>query len=95
MPNKIRKVYSTFSESEQAIKNRIFYWKHVKDMQEAHDVKVKSVTFRNKILKGIARTNYQNEYDRLRGILAHTVIPQQTKDNINARIKQLEGFQIS
>jgi len=91
---KIRKNKSTYSELEQAVKNRINYWKRIKDLQEAHETKVKNILFRNNILRAQERANYQNEYDRLRSEIAFTVVPQQSINNIKDRIKQLEKLQI-
>ena len=91
---KIRKIRSSYSELEQAVKNRINYWKRIKDLQEAHETKVKNILFRNNILRAQERANYQNEYDRLRSEIAHTVVPQQSINNIKDRMKQLEKLQI-
>ena len=38
---------------------------------------------------------YQNEYDRIKGIIAHTVVPEQTKQVIQKRMKQIEKFELA
>ena len=35
-------------------------------------------------------TNYQNEDERLRGVIAHTVVPEQTRQRLIARVGQLQ-----
>ncbi len=74
---------------EDTMINRIHYWKRVKHMMEMHDIKEKSIHFRKKLLDDRARTNYQNEYDQIRGALAHTVIPAHTKATIERRQAEL------
>ena len=78
------------SHREDAIINRIHYWNRVKHMMEMHELKHKSIHFRKKLLEDRAKVNYQNEYDRIRGTLAHSVVPIQTKRNIENRMKDLE-----
>ena len=90
--NAIRKKHSTYSETEQAVKNRLRYWKLVKEKQDAHEAKVKSVVFRHNLLTTQKKINYQNEYDRLRGELAHTVVPEQSKEVIRKRLRELFMF---
>ena len=78
------------SHREDAMRNRIHYWRRVKHMMEMHELKNKSIHFRKQLLEDRAKVNYQNEYDRIRGTLAHTVVPIQTKRNIENRMKDLE-----
>ena len=68
------------------------YWKRVKNQLEAHELKAKSINFRNNLIQGQKTLNYKLEYDRLRGVLAHTVLNQQTKDNVEARTAKLKSF---
>lgn len=90
---RIRSSKSTYNEAEQAIKNNIHYWKHVKDKQIALESKSKSATFRRNLLESQKRINYQNEYDRLRAELAQTILPQ-SKRVIEARLEQLKNFNL-
>lgn len=78
------------SHREDAIINRIHYWNRVKHMMEMHEIKQKSIHFRKQLLENRAKVNYQNEYDRIRGTLAHSVVPIQTKRNIQNRMNDLE-----
>ena len=77
------------TQLEHAIKNRPRYFKQIKDMLEAHELKAKSIHFRTKLLQDRRKASYQNEYDRLRGAAAHTVVSEQTKAVIENRQAQL------
>ena len=77
------------------VRNSPHYFKMVKEMMERHELKAKSINFRMKLLQDRRKSMYQNEYDRIRGILAHTVVPQQTKDVIQRRMKQIEKFELA
>ena len=70
------------TQLEQAIKNRPRYFKRIKDMLEAHELKAKSVHFRTKLLQDRRKASYQNECDRLRGAVSNTVVSEQTVLNI-------------
>ena len=77
------------------VRNSPHYFKMVKDMMERHELKAKSLEFRTKLLKDRRKAMYQNEYDRIKGIIAHTVVPQQTKEIIQKRMKQIEKFELT
>ena len=79
---------------EDAIKNRIQYFKRVEEMMDGHESMQKSITFRKQILDKRAQANHQNEYEKLRGILAHTVVPQQTTNTVKTRLANLEKLGI-
>ena len=36
-----------------------------------------------------------HEHDRLRGLLAHTAVPQQTKRTIEERFRQIQKFELA
>ena len=75
---------------ESAILNRIHYWKRVKHMMELHETKEKSIHLRKKMLQAQIKTNYQNEFDRLRGALAHSVLSEQSMQTLKNRVDALE-----
>ena len=79
---------------EDAIKNRIQYFKRVEEMMDGHESMQKSITFRKQLLDKRAQANHQNEYEKLRGILAHTVVPQQTTNTVKTRLANLEKLGI-
>ena len=84
--------YQSFVDS---YKNRPNYYKTAKYKLDMHNTRQKSILFRNQLLKDRKKSNYQNEYDRIRGIIAHTVIPEETKDRLEKRLKEIEGFKLS
>jgi hypothetical protein len=84
--------YQSFIDS---YRNRPNYYRTAKYKLEIQDTKRKSIAFRNNILKNREKANYQNEYDRLRGIIAHTVVPMETKERIEQRLKDIEKFTIA
>ena len=82
------------SHREDAIRNRIHYWQRVKHLQEMHELKQKSIHFRKKLLEDQVKTNYQHEYDKIRGALAHTVVPIHSRRNLERRMGELESLGI-
>ena len=75
---------------EDAIQNRIHYWKRVKHMMELHEIKDTSIHFREKMLKDQIKTNYQNEFDKIRGALAHSVLSAHSIETLRRKEKVLE-----
>ena len=74
---------------EDAIKNRIHYWIRIKHMMEMYELKQKSIHFRKKLLDDQVKTNYQNEYERIRGALSHSVLTQHSKATLERREAEL------
>ena len=64
-------------------------------MLEAHELKAKNVHFRTKLLQDRRKASYQNEYDRLRGVIAHTTVSEQTKAVIEKRKAELIKLGVS
>ena len=77
------------------VRNSPHYSKMVKEMMERHELKAKNINFRMKLLQDRRKSMYQNEYDRTKRIIAHTVVPEQTKQVIQKRMKQLEKFELA
>ena len=61
-------------------------------MMEMNEMKQKSIHFRKKLLDDRTKTNYQHEYDKIRGALAHTVVPIHSKRNLERRKVELESL---
>ena len=59
-------------------------------MMEMHDIKEKSIHFRKKMLEDQARANYQNEYDQIRGALAHSMLNIQSRHTLQRRENELK-----
>ena len=77
---------------EDAIQNRIHHWKRVKHMMEMHETKEKSIHFRKKMLEDQSKTNYQNELDKIRGALAHSVLSMASKHILERRENELKSL---
>ena len=76
-------------------RNRPHYFKLAKEMMERHETRQKSILFRNQLLKDRRKSMCQNEYDRIRRVITHTAVPQQTKDVLENRLKDIEKFQLA
>ena len=61
-------------------------------MMELHEVKEKSIHFRQKMLHDQIKTNYQNEFDKNRGALAHSVLSAQSKNILERRENELKSL---
>ena len=77
------------TQLERDIRNRPTYFKRIKEMLEAHELKAKNIHFRNKLMRDRKRASYQNEYDRLRGAIENTVVSQHTREIIEKRKDEL------
>ena len=83
---------NNYSYKNDMFRAREGYWKRIKNQLEQQELKAKSIHFRNKLIQDQQTLNYKLEYDRLTGVLAHTVLNQQTKDNVEARTAKLKSF---
>ena len=86
---------SDYRSQLDVVRNSPHYFKLVKEMMERHEMRAKNINFRMKLLQDRRKSMYQNEYDRIKGIIAHTVVPEQTKEIIQKRMKQIEKFELA
>ena len=84
-----------YRSTQDILLNRPRYFKIQKELQERHDLRQKSIQFRRQLLQDRQKSMYQNEFDRLRGEIAHSALPQQTRENIQRRLKEIENFKIA
>jgi hypothetical protein len=75
---------------ESKIKNRMRYYKTLKDKLEIHQTKVALISLRNQWLKNQKIANYQNEYDRVRGELSKSHQQGKTVEMLQKRKSKLE-----
>ena len=75
---------------EKATKNRMQYYKGLKDKLEIHQTKVGLISLRNKWLRDQKIANYQNEYDRIRGELSRSNLQGKTVEKLKDRNAVLE-----
>ena len=68
------------------------HYGRMKKLLEAHQTKVALTEFRKKALETQNRLNYQNEYDRIRGLTSRnlTGFEQQTVEGLRHRQNKLE-----
>ena len=75
---------------EKATKNRMQYYRDLKDKLEIHQTKVGLISLRNKWLRDQKIANYQNEYDRIRGELSRSNLQGKTVEKLKDRKDMLE-----
>ena len=77
--------------TEKHIDNAIKHFKRKKDELEAHQTKAALITLRKSFIENQKRHNYNNEYERLIGILTNKAITHSgNRDQLESRVKQLE-----
>ena len=77
---------------QQAIKNNLNYYEMVQKKLDLHQTKVASIQIRKKMLERQKVHNYQNEYDRIRGLIAQNIVKHgdHSLDGLRKREKALE-----
>ena len=69
------------------------YYKRLDEQIRNHENRVKSLDMRRRILKNQRSANYQNEYDKVKSILDHVIIPKGLNpEYYKNRIKYLEDM---
>ena len=69
--------------------------KRERDIMKARETKAGLITLRKHILDKQKRDNYQNEYDRIRGILENSMLPGISKAHLEDRVKKLKDLGVS
>ena len=46
----------------------------IDDIMKRTEARNASIVFRDNLMRSTARSNYMNEYDRIRGVLSHTIV---------------------
>ncbi len=72
------------------LEKRLAYYKHLKQQLEARETKISSINLRKQWLQRQNANNYQQEYDRIRNTMSHSVVPNTTVDMMKQRMKRLE-----
>ena len=80
---------------DQAIENQLNYYKRQRNIIKAHHTKASLISLRKDWLDRQTKTNYQGEYDRIRGVLTNSVLPGVTKDSLNARVNKLKEMGVT
>ena len=77
--------------TEKHIDNAIRHFKRKKDELEAHQTKAALITLRKSFIENQKRHNYNNEYERLIGVLTNKAITHSGNTvQLESRVKQLE-----
>ena len=77
--------------TEKHIDNAIRHFKRKKDELEAHQTKAALITLRKSFIENQKRHNYNNEYERLIGVLTNEAITHSGNTaQLESRVKQLE-----
>ena len=92
---KKREIYTNLSKMpsthiEKAFRNRMDYFKVLKNKLQVNTTKVGLISLRNKFLANQKLSNYQNEYDRIRGELSRNNLQGKTVEKLNAGKETLE-----
>ena len=72
-------------DMEAVIKNKLAYYKKVQNDIDVRKTRASSILLRKQWLHKQKVNNYQNEYDRIRGILNTSVTGELTNDKLNKR----------
>jgi septation ring formation regulator EzrA len=80
---------------EQAIGNQLNYYKRQRNIIKAHHTKASLISLRKDWLDRQKASSYQNEYDRIRGILQNSSLPGVTKESLNKRVKELKQMDVT
>lgn len=75
---------------QRHITNKLHYFKNLQKQLDAHATKVASIRLRKEWLEKQKKTNYQNEYDRIRGMISENVVKGKSIASLDARKKRLE-----
>ena len=77
-------------DMQAIIKHKLAYFKHVQADIDSRKTKASLIMLRKQWLDKQKVNNYQNEYDRIRGILNTSLTGELTNDKLNKRKVELE-----
>ena len=80
---------------QMAIAHRLNYYKQQRNIIKAHQTKAALISLRKDWLDRQTKTNYQQEYDRIRGILNDSVLPGTSTEHIKKRVETLEKMNVT
>ena len=77
---------------QEAIENNLNYDETIQRKMDAHQTKTASIQIRKKWLERQKVHNYQNEYDRIRGLIAQNIVKHgdSSVDGLKQRAKELK-----
>lgn len=77
-------------DMQRHITNKLHYFKNLQKQLDAHATKVASIRLRKEWLEKQKKTNYQNEYDRIRGMISENVVKGKSIASLDKRKTDLE-----
>ena len=80
------------SELSRHMKKQTKQLMHLNEQIETRAARQQNIVLRNSWMQAKTSKNYQTEYDRIRSHLANSIVPHQTRENINKRKKVLESL---
>ena len=79
---------------DMAIASHLRHYKQLQQRHEAQKTKTESIALRKDWLTAQKRASYQSEYDRIRGLLSQTILPDGAK-RLKERETELKGLGIA
>ena len=68
--------------------------KHQRNILKARETKVSLIALRNNWKRQQKKLNYQNEYDRIRGLLEESVLKGKSVPHLENRVKTLQNMNV-
>lgn len=82
------------NDVDKHIASKIKYFENLKKQLDFHSTKASSIALRTEWLKKQKQMNYNNEYDRIRGIMEQNNVKEATVENLRRRRKEIENMDI-
>ena len=77
-------------DMQRHITNKLHYFKNLQKQLDAHATKVASIRLRKEWLEKQKKMNYQNEYDRIRGMISQNTVKGKSIASLEKRKTDLE-----
>ena len=77
-------------DMQRHITNKLHYFKNLQKQLDAHATKVASIRLRKEWLEKQKKMNYQNEYDRVLGMISQNTVKGKSIASLDKRKKELE-----
>ena len=77
-------------DMQRHITNKLHYFKNLQKQLDAHATKVASIRLRKEWLEKQKKMNYQNEYDRIKGMISENVVKGKSIASLDKRKKELQ-----
>ena len=80
------------NDVDKHIASKIKYFENLKKQLDFHSTKASSIALRTEWLKKQKQMNYNNEYDRIRGIMEQNNVKEATVENLRRRRKEINDM---